>query len=63
MDPEDAGGGDPLRGPGLNGRVFVPGREASLKIMENKRIIILGILLFFIICIILMTLWMAGMLF
>jgi len=31
--------------------------------MENKRIIILGILLFFVICIILMTLWLTGMLF
>ena len=31
--------------------------------MENKRIIILGLLLFFVICIILMTLWLAGMLF
>jgi hypothetical protein len=47
----------------MNRRDFIPGGEASLKIMENKRIIILGILLFFIICIILMTLWMAGYLF
>ena len=31
--------------------------------MENKRIVILGILLFFIICIVIMTLWMAGYLF
>ena len=31
--------------------------------MENKHIIILGLLLFFITCIILMTLWMAGYLF
>ena len=28
--------------------------------MEGKRVIILGILLFFVICIILMTLWMIG---
>ena len=30
--------------------------------METKRIVILGILLFFICCIILMTLWLAGQL-
>jgi len=30
--------------------------------MENKRILMLGILLFFICCIIIMTLWLAGQL-
>jgi hypothetical protein len=30
--------------------------------MENKRIIILGILLFFLCCLVFMTLWFAGQL-
>jgi hypothetical protein len=44
-----------------NGKRYRSEKEKSISgTMENKRVIILGILLFFIICIILMTLWLAG---
>jgi hypothetical protein len=43
------------------GKVFVSREKGAFqRIMEGKRVIILGLLLFFIICIILMTLWMVG---
>jgi hypothetical protein len=36
------------------------GEKSTLRSMERKRIVILGILLFFLCCIILMSLWLAG---
>ena len=40
--------------------IIVPEGEGSLRIMDRKHLIILGLLVFFISCIIIMTLWMAG---
>jgi hypothetical protein len=40
--------------------IIVPGRERSLRSMERKHILILGLLVFFISCIVFMTLWLAG---